>query len=420
MKLQRISPYFREVLCIFEASSKENIIMKNKYLKLMSINILVGIGLMATSCLCSGAENAEASGKESMAEKPASADAVSVKPSQQEPVGNIVEFDKTIHNFGDVMLSDGPLSCSFTMKNISEKPVVIYSVVTSCGCTDVEWTREPIKPGQSGTISTVYTNDEGPYPFDKTLTVYISGIGRPVILRIRGIAHEKKMSLEELYPEKLLGTAVKSLELRCGNIQQGYSRSDETGIANLTDSPVKVTFANVSRGLSLNVTPNPIPAREVARLQFTVTAQPDIWGKNLYYATPVIAGQSSGRQISVYAFTTDDFSDMTAGQRSDRSRPIFTSNPCSIGKIRKGEKAAGSFSFSNVGKEDFVIYKADTDWPDTEVTLPGNVKSGYKGSITVNVDTADMPEGEMLVTVTLTTNSPSRPIVNLFLTGWIE
>ena len=55
MKLQRISPYFREVLCIFEASSKENIIMKNKYLKLMSINILVGIGLMATSCLCSGA-----------------------------------------------------------------------------------------------------------------------------------------------------------------------------------------------------------------------------------------------------------------------------------------------------------------------------------------------------------------------------
>ena len=44
----------------------------------------------------------------------------------------------------------------------------------------------------------------------------------------------------------------------------------------------------------------------------------------------------------------------------------------------------------------------------------------YKGSITVNVDTADMPEGEMLVTVTLTTNSPSRPIVNLFLTGWIE
>ena len=394
--------------------------MKNKYLKLMSINILVGIGLMATSCLCSGAENAEASGKESMAEKPASADAVSVKPLQQEPVGNIVEFDKTIHNFGDVMLSDGPLSCSFTMKNISEKPVVIYSVVTSCGCTDVEWTREPIKPGQSGTISTVYTNDEGPYPFDKTLTVYISGIGRPVILRIRGIAHEKKMSLEELYPEKLLGTAVKSLELRCGNIQQGYSRSDETGIANLTDSPVKVTFANVSRGLSLNVTPNPIPAREVARLQFTVTAQPDIWGKNLYYATPLINGKSSGKKLSVYAFTKDNFSNLTAAQRAEGSRPVFSANTCSVGKLKKGTTAVGEFSFTNAGKNDFVIYKADIDWSGSRADLPERTTSGNKGNIRISVDTSGMPEGEMLVTATLTTNSPTRPIVNLFVTGWIE
>ena len=339
--------------------------------------------------------------------------------SPQERIGT-VEFDKTIHNFGDVMLGDGPLKCTFTMKNVSDKPVVIYNVVTSCGCTDVEWTREPIKPGNTGTISTVYTNDEGPYPFDKTLTAYISGIGKPVILRIRGIAHEKQLSLEELYPERLLSAGMKSLELKCGNLEQGEQRSDEANIANLSDSPAAVSFANVSEGLALEVTPDPIPPHSIARLQFTVTARDGIWGKNLYYATPVIAGQSSGRQISVYAFTTDDFSDMTAAQRSDGSRPIFTSNPCSIGKIRKGEKAAGSFSFSNVGKEDFVIYKADTDWPDTEVTLPGNVKSGYKGSITVNVDTADMQEGEMLVTVTLTTNSPSRPIVNLFLTGWIE
>ena len=338
----------------------------------------------------------------------------------QVKIGDIVEFDKTIHNFGDVMLSDGPLECTFTMKNISDKPVVIYNVVTSCGCTDVEWTREPVRPGGTGTISATYTNDEGPYPFDKTLTAYISGIGKPVILRLRGIAHEKQMSLEELYPERLLQTGIKSLDLRCGNIEQGGQRSDETSIANLSDSPVEVSFEDVSGGLSLEVTPNPIPARGTASLRFTVRAQENVWGKNFYYATPVIDGKRAGKQLSIYAFTTADFSDLTAEERADGSRPVFANSTCSVGKIRKGATATGAFSFSNVGKEDFVIYKADTDWPDTEVTLPGNVKSGYKGSITVNVDTADMPEGEMLVTVTLTTNSPSRPIVNLFLTGWIE
>ena len=37
----------------------------------------------------------------------------------QEKIGDVVEFDKTIHNFGDVLLSDGPLAYTFTMKNIS-------------------------------------------------------------------------------------------------------------------------------------------------------------------------------------------------------------------------------------------------------------------------------------------------------------
>ena len=393
--------------------------MKHGCTKISGSCIIAVIGLLATSCLCSGAGNTEAKAETGSMEEIPAGTGKQAETSPQERIGT-VEFDKTIHNFGDVMLGDGPLKCTFTMKNVSDKPVVIYNVVTSCGCTDVEWTREPIKPGNTGTISTVYTNDEGPYPFDKTLTAYISGIGKPVILRIRGIAHEKQLSLEELYPERLLTAGVKSLELRCGNIEQGHSRSDETNMANLSDSPVKVTFSDVSRGLSLEVSPNPIPARSIAQLKYTVTAQPDIWGKNLYYATPVIDGKSSDRQFSVFAFTTAGFSDMTAAERSDGARPVFTTNTCSAGKLRKGDTASGTFTFSNVGKDEFIIYKADTDWPKANVALPGNVKSGYKGTVSVNVDTSDMPEGEMLVTMTLTTNSPTRPIVNLFLTGWIE
>lgn len=340
--------------------------------------------------------------------------------SAQEKVGNIVEFDKIIHNFGDVMLSDGPLKCTFTMKNISAKPVVIYNVVTSCGCTDVSWTREPIRPGESGTVSAVYTNDEGPYPFDKTLTAYISGIGKPVILRIRGIAHEKQLSLEELYPERLLGTGVKDLALRCGNLEQGGQRSDEVNMANLEDSPATVAFTEVSQGLDMKVTPNPIPPHSVARLQFTVSAREGVWGKNLYYATPVINGKSSGKKMSVYAFTKENFSHLTAAQRADGSRPVFSNNTSSTGKVKKGETATGNFSFSNVGKEDFRIYKIDIDRPGATASFPDSVRSGYKGNIRISVDTSGMPEGEMLVTATLTTNSPTRPIVNLFVTGWIE
>ena len=76
--------------------------------------------------------------------------------SAQEKIGGTVEFDRTVHDFGDVMISDGPVRCTFTMKNISNGPVVIYNVVTTCGCTDVSWTKSPILPGKTGTISSTY------------------------------------------------------------------------------------------------------------------------------------------------------------------------------------------------------------------------------------------------------------------------
>jgi len=90
--------------------------------------------------------------------------------SAQVKIGSQLEVDRTVHNFGDIIHKSGPVSCTFAVTNTGNQPAVIYNVVSTCGCTDVKWTKEPIRPGQKGTISVTYSNDEGAYPFDKTLT----------------------------------------------------------------------------------------------------------------------------------------------------------------------------------------------------------------------------------------------------------
>ena len=49
-----------------------------------------------------------------------------------------------------------------------------------------------------------------------------------------------------------------------------------------------------------------------------------------------------------------------------------------------------------------------------------DAKPGENVTFRVHLDTKDMPAGETLAIVTLTTNSPLRPIVNLFIAGWLE
>lgn len=98
-----------------------------------------------------------------------------------------VQFDKTVHDFGPILTTDGSRVCDFVLTNTGDIPVSILAVITTCGCTKVEWTRESIPAGGSGKISVTYANDEGPHPFDKTVSVYLSDTKKPVILHVRGI-----------------------------------------------------------------------------------------------------------------------------------------------------------------------------------------------------------------------------------------
>ena len=97
-----------------------------------------------------------------------------------------IQFDKTVHDFGEISAKAGKQTCTLTVTNDADEPLSIFAVVPSCGCTDVVWTREAIAPGATGVITATYSNDEGTGTFDKTLTVYTSAQKKPVILHLKG------------------------------------------------------------------------------------------------------------------------------------------------------------------------------------------------------------------------------------------
>ncbi len=110
----------------------------------------------------------------------------------QKDFGGSARFDSTVHDFGRIDTRDGAVSHTFTITNIGTEPLNIFAVTTTCTCTKSEWTRKSIAPGESGTVQATFTNDEGPYPFDKTLNVYLSGLERPVVLHMKGTAFTGK------------------------------------------------------------------------------------------------------------------------------------------------------------------------------------------------------------------------------------
>ncbi len=96
-------------------------------------------------------------------------------------------FTKKIHDFGTFSEASGPKTCTFWYKNETDIPIFIRTIDTSCGCTTTEWSGKPLRPGESGEIKVVFSNDLGAMIFDKKITVYISSKVKPITLRIKGI-----------------------------------------------------------------------------------------------------------------------------------------------------------------------------------------------------------------------------------------
>ena len=391
----------------------------------MMKHVLYCAAILFAVCGCRNAKSAEM--KKAMqelgqtTENPTMAVAPDDSTEDGAQVMEVVEFDKTVHDFGDISIDDGPQTCVFTVKNKGAEPIAIYEVVTSCGCTDAKWSREPLQPGKTGTISATYKNEDGPIPFDKTLTVYIAGVSKPVILRLRGIVHEKKKSVAELYGAVKLGPmGLKSLNYKVSNVLQGESSSDEAKIANLGKQPMKVTFTDVSPNLTVEVDPVPVPAGGTAALRFSVKSDPAVWGKHVYSATPVINGSKAAKPITVTALTRGNFASWTPEQRKNAAQCIFDESTVSFGTVKSGEPVEAVFTFTNKGKSPLAFYSIDADATGVTATLPGETGAQKKGSIPVKVNTSSLPKGETVIMLTVTTNCPARPLINLFLTGLVQ
>lgn len=89
-------------------------------------------------------------------------------------------FNEDSHDFGAI--PEGPAAeYEFKFKNTGSEPIVITKVHASCGCTTPSYSKEPVKPGETGTVKAVYNTQGRPNPFNKSITV-VSNAGTKVLV----------------------------------------------------------------------------------------------------------------------------------------------------------------------------------------------------------------------------------------------
>ena len=104
-----------------------------------------------------------------------------------------IKFDKTTLDLGTFSESNPKVTGAFKFTNTGDGPLIIHQVVASCGCTIPEYTKAPIKPGESGEIKITY-NGAGKYPghFKKSVTLRTNAKQEITRLFVEGEMTSKK------------------------------------------------------------------------------------------------------------------------------------------------------------------------------------------------------------------------------------
>ncbi len=76
---------------------------------------------------------------------------------------------------------------SFTLNNIGDNPLVIADANSSCGCTIVDYCKEPTRPGDSLILYVKYKADAPGY-FNKAISVICNTKNSPLTFRVTGEA----------------------------------------------------------------------------------------------------------------------------------------------------------------------------------------------------------------------------------------
>lgn len=108
------------------------------------------------------------------------------KPNKEGALLTSIQVNSTEFDFGKIHVNKKS-TIRFKLSNTGEEPLIIYSAKASCGCTNVDFEKEPIKPGKSTDIAVSITPDNKGY-FHKTVDLYSNTNNSPTQLSVKGIA----------------------------------------------------------------------------------------------------------------------------------------------------------------------------------------------------------------------------------------
>lgn len=330
-------------------------------------------------------------------------------------LSGVMRVDVPVFDFGTVKDSQGPLSCEFVLENISDGPVCILDITSSCGCTRAKWPKSPVKPGKSAVIKATFDNDEGPVPFDKALTVRLTGTDELIFLHMTGNVIKDLDNPGSEFSSRIGLVRLKDRILDMGHLKELDVREGRFTIYNPYRDSVWVEILSGGRNLILNDNVTVVPGRGTVELNCTLSAPEGEYGHftdTLLFRTRRARTGRWKQGLALVSYTVES-------SPSHHGHPPYAEislEHMSLGRVSGWKSSEFTFSITNSGMTPLSVFRMESDSGSREASSSFTVPSGQSREIKAAMDFRSCSPGTHLTIIDIYTDSARNPVLHLYVT----
>lgn len=334
--------------------------------------------------------------------------------------GEIVWLAKS-YDFGLMKEEAGPVKGSVSFINRDKEPIAITGARPSCGCTSVDYSQEPVAPGDTAVITFTYDPTGRPGKFDKSIRVYI-GENDSYKIGITGNVLGTPESLSELYPYQCGPLRLSDIKLSGGEISSSASRNFFIRSYNQSLDSISPAWICSDPALKISCSEKKLGPGDIAVFALFFDASKAKEPGDTTIPFTIISDSSlpdAPRQDAEFlAKIVPDFSSLSPRQVEDGPRCYLIPDRIDLGIISGESSKSFSLLIQNQGKSKMNILRILPK--SNAISLkksPSTVKPAKSEEIRFSIISKKLPDGPFNLPVEIITNDPLHPTRTIHIVG---
>ncbi len=311
-----------------------------------------------------------------------------------------------------------PVTAEFQMKNDGNKPLIINSVLKSCGCTSVEYPKNSIAAGESFVVKATYDAKQMGV-FQKQLCLYSNASDKPFIVSMRGRVVSNVVDFAGPYDLMLGEIKSDAQEVEFDDVNKGDRPVQRIHIFNPTEQTMEPVVMHLPNYLRAEISPSKLAPHHAAVVSIVLDSKKlHDFGLN---QTSVYLGERPGdkiapeKEILVSAVLLPSFEDMTPSQKEMAPKLDMSTSTLNLGAFNGKKKLKGEILITNKGKSVLDIRNMQMFTTGLQVSLnKTKIKPGEVAKMKVTAVAADLKKSRSKKPrILMITNDPDNAKVTV-------